>query len=1335
MSRLGKIAEFDPKLQNFESYLERFELFVQANDIKEEKKLPVFLTVIGAEAYEVLKNIVVPASPSETTYVEAKRLLKEHYSPRSSVIAERCRFNKRTQHEGESVENFIVELKHLARKCNYGDFLQDALRDRLVAGVRNEEIQRALFAEEKLTFESACKIALDREMAAREAALMKGRDKDESLNAIRSHSKKLTKKAQMSPVPKKERCERCGRGHSSSVCWYKNFVCRNCSKVGHLEKMCTAAQSKRTNAVECSDEDSEHEVYYFVNMTHSSFDVNIQVEGKPLNMLIDTGAAVSVVPEHVYDSHFAHITCQPTRVKLRTYTGEQMVLKGQCEVSVVYKDQNMMLPVVVVKDNGRKLPALLGRNWLERLKLDWGEVGQVTAEDRVVSLQKRYPAVFSQTLGTVKNFDAKIALNANAVPVFCRARSVPFALKEKVEKQLHDMVETGMLRQVPHSDWATPLVVVPKKDGSLRLCGDYKVTINPVLKTDHYPLPRPEDLYSTIAGGKVFCVLDLSAAYQQVPLNPESRPLLTVNTSMGLFQFQRLPYGVASAPAIFQSMMDEVLKDIPHVGCYIDDVIVAGSDTVTCQKTLERVLERLREYNITLNADKCRFFQESVTYLGHTVTAEGIYPTEAKIRAIVDAPEPTNVTELKAYLGMLNFYSKFLRNCATVAEPLYQLLKKDKKWSWTKECSDAFADTKKLLVSSKVLTFYDVDKPIGVLCDASSYGLGAVIFHETADGEERPIAFASRTLSAAEKKYAQCEREALALIFGLKKFHRYLYGRNFTIYTDHQPLLGILGEEKPTPALAAARMQRWAMTFAAYRYRLKYRKGKNMDVADALSRLPQVVQAEEESAECLSVFQCLPLRADEIAKASRRCLTLSRVADFTLNGWPSCCSEELKAYYVRRDELSLEQGCVTWGVRVAIPEVLRYRVLDLLHDEHPGASRMKMLARSFVWWPGIDKAIEEYVKKCTICQAVQPAAQPVPLHPWSYPTRCWSRVHVDFAQTSANVFLVLVDSFSKWVEVWPMSSTSTAKTIERLRSAFAAYGFPETLVSDNGPQFTAAEFADFMATNGVRHIRTPPYHAASNGAAERTVQTVKRALIRQVLESKSSGARDSFQECIDSFLMAYRNTPSSVTGKTPAELFLKRQPRTKLSLLKPDFSRAMLTKQQELKEQRDRRRGSERLFDVGDQVFVKTVRGECASWEEGVVHQVVSAVTYVVKVREQLRFTHADHLRSRHADPAARLEPMSRLENPVTQHSDMAAESTSSVPANAAPTHPVQQAKRHIPPLNIDCPTPSTASTPLTSTSQPEALLAAPPAERQPLRRSTRTRNPPDRFKHEDFAK
>lgn len=321
-------------------------------------------------------------------------------------------------------------------------------------------------------------------------------------------------------------------------------------------------------------------------------------------------------------------------------------------------------------------------------------------------------------------------------------------------------------------------------------------------------------------------------------------------------------------------------------------------------------------------------------------------------------------------------------------------------------------------------------------------------------------------MTSAEKNYAQGEREALALIFGLRKFHRYLYGRTFTLYTDHQPLVGILGQDKPVPSIAAARMQRWAMTLAAYKYQLKYRRGKNIEVADALSRLPCADSSKEEPAECLAVFECLPLTAEMIARASKRNIILSRVAEFTMNRWPSSCAEELKPYYARRSELSLEQGCVTWGSRVVIPDSLRDQVLNLLHEEHPEASRMKMLARSYVWWPGMDQAIEQYVQRCSICQAVQPAAESVPLHPWMYPTKCWSRVHVDFAVKDASVFLVLVDAYSKWVEVWPMASTSATKTIEKLRGTFAAYGLPETLVSDNGPQFTSAAFADFLSANG-----------------------------------------------------------------------------------------------------------------------------------------------------------------------------------------------------------------------------------------------------------------------------
>ncbi|XP_040355390.1 uncharacterized protein K02A2.6-like [Ixodes scapularis] len=1333
MAPLGKLDEYDEKQQNFDSYLERFEHFVSANDIKPEKKLAVFLTVIGPRAYEVLKSLVVPAVPGDKSFEEVKVMLKNHYSPKSSVIAERCKFNRRVQEEQESVEDFIVALKHLARKCDFGQFLQDALRDRLVAGIRREETQRALFAEESLTFERACKIALDQEQAARQTALLHAGSKDASLNEIRANQKdNVNKRDVRKHKQSKKSCERCGRAHAASKCWYKNATCHKCGKLGHLQKVCSNEKKgpKNANAVDCSEDDSELDVYHCLNTVRSGYEVKVNVEGADVFMQIDTGAAVTIVPESVAKTVFPHVKCEPSRVNLKTYTGERIPVKGQCDVSVTYENQTLKLPVIVVDNQGKKLPLLMGRNWLERLRLDWKSVmslEHVTDSHRIEALRNKFPTVFSNQSSVTNNYQAKIVLKQDCTPVFCKARRVPYALRDKVGEELDRLEKSGVLRRVSHSEWATPVVVIHKKDGSLRLCGDYKVTINPVLKTDHYPLPRPEDLYTAIAGGKVFCVLDLSAAYQQVPLAAESKPLLTINTHMGLFQFQRLPFGVASAPAIFQSFMDEVLKGIPHVGCYIDDVIVSGNDTQDCQKTLECVLRRLRDYNVTLKTDKCRFFQSSVTYLGHTVSADGIYPTEAMTKAITEAPEPTCVTELKAYLGMLNFYAKFLKNVSCVAEPLYRLLKKGEKWSWTRKCSEAFAATKQLLVNSQVLTFYDVDKPIALLCDASSYGIGAVIFHVTPEGEERPVAFASRTLTSAEKNYAQCEREALALMFGLKKFHRYLYGREFTLYTDHQPLLGILGHDKPVPTLAAARMQRWAMILAAYRYKLKYRKGKDVEVADALSRLPRPMTTADDPAECLLLFDSTPLTAEDIARATKRDLTLSRVANYVLNGWPAQSSEELKPYHVRRDELSFEQGCVTWGSRVIVPEKLQSQVLALLHEDHPGASRMKMLARSFVWWPGLDLEIESYVRQCRVCQSVQNAAPPVPLQPWSYPTKPWQRVHVDFAAKEGHVFLVLVDSFSKWIEVWSMSSTTTGKTLDKLRSVFAAYGLPEVLVSDNGPQFVSDEFSEFMRVNGIKHVKTPPYHAASNGAAERLVQTTKKTLLKQLLDEKQSGKKHSLLERLDSFLLSYRNTPNSTTGRTPAELFLKRQPRVKLSLLKPDFVKAMQNKQQHLKEQSDASRGANRSFVVGDTVLVKTVRGELVSWEEGVVTQVVSPVTYLVKVAQVVRFTHADHIRDRLASPTSLAAPPTP-EEPTLPDVPVPRETQPMVPQVASAAMPAdsqagsQQATRT---REQPLPPPSSTSAPVTT---PEPCTEAPTS-----RRSTRVRRPPDRYKPEDF--
>ncbi|XP_042150116.1 uncharacterized protein LOC121838113 [Ixodes scapularis] len=315
MSRLGRLDEYDPKIQDFESYLERFEFFVSANEIAAARKLAVFLTLIGAEAYEVLKNLVVPALPGQKTYEEVKTLLKNHYSPKTSVIAERCKFNRRIQLDHESVEDFIIELKHLARKCNFGVFLQDALRDRLVAGIKCEETQRALFAADDLTFECACKIARDKELAAKQSAALRVGSRSDAVNTSVN-----TVKTEVRSKPKtrsstcrkdtKQKFERCGKAHASNSCWYKTYTCKRCSKVGHLQKMCRVNQEPLTTHL--VSESSQEDEYILHNCTADStikkgYMVTVNVEGQDLPMQVDTGAAVTVMPESVYMSKFSHV--------------------------------------------------------------------------------------------------------------------------------------------------------------------------------------------------------------------------------------------------------------------------------------------------------------------------------------------------------------------------------------------------------------------------------------------------------------------------------------------------------------------------------------------------------------------------------------------------------------------------------------------------------------------------------------------------------------------------------------------------------------------------------------------------------------------------------------------------------------------------------------------------------------------------------------------------------------------------------------------------------------------------------------------------------------------
>ncbi len=391
-----------------------------------------------------------------------------------------------------------------------------------------------------------------------------------------------------------------------------------------------------------------------------------------------------------------------------------------------------------------------------------------------------------------------------------------------MEKELSRLEHEGIIKPVHFAEWAAPIVPVLKSDKtSVRICGDYKLTVNHASKLDSYPIPKIEDLFAILAGGKTFSKLDMSQAYQQLPLEEESNKYMVINTQRGLYCYNRLPFGVSSAPGIFQRTMENLLQGVPHVVVYLDDILVTGTMGEEHVTVLKEVLTRLENVGLRLKKSKCRFMTASVVYLGHRIDAQSLHPIADKVRAVQEAPAPQNVTELKSYLGLLTYYGKFLPRVSTTLAPLYTLLRARVPWQWSPEEERAFEASKQLLLSSQVLVHFDACQELILSCNASSYGVGAVLSHRFKDGSEKPIGFASCTLTPAERNYAQVEKEGLACVYGVKHFHSYLFGHHFTLVTDQKALLSLFHSQHAVPAQASARIQRWALTLATYEYAIR----------------------------------------------------------------------------------------------------------------------------------------------------------------------------------------------------------------------------------------------------------------------------------------------------------------------------------------------------------------------------------------------------------------------------------------------------------------------------------------------------------------------------------
>ena len=506
---------------------------------------------------------------------------------------------------------------------------------------------------------------------------------------------------------------------------------------------------------------------------------------------------------------------------------------------------------------------------------------------------------------------------------------------------------------------------------------------------------------------------------------------------------------------------------------YLDDILVTGKSEAAYIHNLTTVLERPESAGIRLKCKNCTFILPEVEYLGHSISARGLHPLSNKVRAIADAPTSLNVSQLKSFLGMLNYYGWFLQYLTTLLAPLYALLQLARMWSWEEPQQKAFNQANKLLTTSALLTHFDPKKRVILSCDASPYGVGAILCHQMDDGSERPISFASSTLFTAERNYAQLDKEALAIIFGVKRFHQYLYGRKFNIQSDHKPRQYLLGETRRIPAMASTRVQRWALTLSAYEYAITYKIGTRMANADAFSRLPLPGQPADVplTGDRILVFDTLStllVHAAHIRSWVDKDPLLSRVRENVRRGWLTTTEATMGPYQTRAQELSVQDGCLLWGSRVVVPPQGRQLVIRLLHESHLGICQMKRLAIGYVWWPGMDGELEQAVKQCTQCQENQNLPPNAPIHPWEWSERPWTHIHIDYvAPIRGKMVLIIVETHSKWLEALTVSATTSQLTIEKLRSIFATHGLREVLVSDNGSPFTSAEFAAFTEANDI----------------------------------------------------------------------------------------------------------------------------------------------------------------------------------------------------------------------------------------------------------------------------
>ncbi len=1160
------------KVEAMALFKQKVEIFFKLKKVKAEDKVGTLLLLAGDEGLKLYNSWNLPDDEADNIVEVWKRFgeygnINQNFRVARLYLRNMNQITKGTDHDkSETVDEYMARIRTQALKCNFRDDLEleERLIEQLIAGSPYQEVQKDLLAADNtLKLEKAIQIARNHE-----ASLI-------HMEMLAETRRPTDESKSITAIEKLHKCSKCGLKHPfkpKRKCPAHGSVCNFCKKTGHWEKVCRrkkaegdveekgARKSKGRKHgkknIDCMDQsendsDSEFDELEFSMVQIDSIDTRDEIFSKvqvilpkanrrvkaSLSAKVDTGAQGNILPYRIFKKMFpkpSRDLVKPSKAILTAYNGSKIPQCGIIELECQHGDSKWCTEKFYIADTTG--PAILGLPSCRTLRMLTFHcaIQDMQPINSTEDLIKAYPDQFDG----IGHFKGKyhIVLDPEAAPVIHAPRKCPIHMKDEVKAELEKMTKDKIIRKVVEpTDWVNSLAYSRKANGQLRICLDPK-DLNKAIKRCHHRTPTLEETTYMLTGASCFSKLDAKNGYWSVELDKESQLLTTFNSPFGRFCFERMPFGLVMSQDVFQQKMDQILEQCSGAIGIADDVIVFGKNEQDHDRNLHNLMRVAKEHGLMFNSSKCQVKTKNISFFGAIYDAQGVHPDPKKVQDIKNIETPSNQRELQEFLGMVTYMSPFIPRLSEHTAPLRGLLKKESEFVWSQSHEEAFTKIKQLITTDTTLAYFDPNKDTVIQVDASGRGLGAALLQGG-----RPVAFASKSLTSTEQRYANIEREMLAVVFGCKRFHTYVYGRPFTIESDHKPLQMIV--EKNLTA-APPRLQRMLLEIQGYDLSIKYKPGKDVPLADGLSRLKNT--NSDESPIKLDIkfhlIQFSEKKTEQLKDESRKDPEIAALKEVIINGWPERqkdLPQVLRPYWSFRDELSIEDSLVLKGPRVFIPVSMRAEILKQIHTAHMGVEKSRLRARSCVYWYNIDRDIEETTKNCEICQQYQRAQQKESLLQYEIPTTPWHTISSDLFYLDGENYIVTACHYSKFPFVKKLGKYTTSESVVKyLQQLFGEQGIPCKLITDNGPQYASSTFKEFAHSWGFTHVTTSPHYPQANGFIEKYVQTVKNILTK----SKESGSNANMA------LLCWRTTPIAAQMPSPAELLYGRKMRGNLPL-------------------------------------------------------------------------------------------------------------------------------------------------------------------------------------------